>query len=276
MAELSKTNVVLVENQENPATKLKNELRKSCDLCCLRKRRCDGDGRKPCSLCRAKGTPCSYSKKERRGPKPKRRRESHLNELEGELGRTSPDNEAAYVMDGLSTSGEGGGETVLMVGQQRVSQGLIHSPRTGRTSDSMNFSPSGATGLIGLAENQYLNTYFAVWGSCMQVVMEDELRGAMIHVLSGGLLGPQVFRESVWSGSTVGDAGKGCDTALAVKGGGRKGEAEARLDAAVGCMWASIGMGALVSGFPVDVARPYAMRAREAMKGCYDHTSEDV
>ncbi|CAN0176773.1 unnamed protein product [Discosporangium mesarthrocarpum] len=48
------------------ATPARSELRKSCDLCCSRKRRCDGDGMNPCSLCRTKGTPCLYSKKERR------------------------------------------------------------------------------------------------------------------------------------------------------------------------------------------------------------------
>ncbi|CAN0197532.1 unnamed protein product, partial [Chrysoparadoxa australica] len=46
-------------------------LRTACDLCCSRKRRCDGVWGSTCSLCRAKGVICVYTKKQKRGPKPK-------------------------------------------------------------------------------------------------------------------------------------------------------------------------------------------------------------
>jgi hypothetical protein len=45
--------------------------RTACALCVKRKRRCDGDGSVPCTLCRRKGRQCTYHTKEKRGPKPK-------------------------------------------------------------------------------------------------------------------------------------------------------------------------------------------------------------
>ncbi len=54
----------------NPTTR---SMRKVCELCTKRKRKCDGNGGlQCCTLCISKNVPCFYREKRRRGPKPKK------------------------------------------------------------------------------------------------------------------------------------------------------------------------------------------------------------
>lgn len=50
----------------------------------------------------------------------------------------------------------------------------------------------------------------------------------------------------------------------------------ARLAAGVACLWAGIGVGAMLGGQTVEATKHYAEYAREAIKGCHDVVSEEV
>ena len=50
----------------------------------------------------------------------------------------------------------------------------------------------------------------------------------------------------------------------------------ARLSAGVACLWAGIGVGAMLCGQTAEDTMRYAENAREAIKGCYDVVSEEV
>ncbi|CBN79174.1 hypothetical protein Esi_0010_0075 [Ectocarpus siliculosus] len=282
------------------------ERRKSCDLCCSRKRRCDGDGINPCTLCATKGVTCAYSKKGRRGPKPKPKR-----------GR---EGEGMFLFGGETERGrvgEGDIRSMLDWGgqqqqQQQQKEGAHPRLKMARMTDGdvVRLTPSHGTGTLGLEENRHLNAFFSGFGSCTQIVQEDEIRGAMIHVLSDGQFGmPSVDGESFYSPSTDSSSAGGTSTrrgigvgeepslklirleegglgiAAGTPAGAGGGESEkdlkqraqrARLSAGVACLWAGIGVGAMLCGQTAEATSGYAENAREAIKGCYDVVSEEV
>ncbi|CAM9535570.1 unnamed protein product, partial [Sphacelaria rigidula] len=54
----------------SPSTTRPVRLRSACDFCTKRRRKCDGDGVRPCSLCKAKNRPsCHYSVRLPTGPR---------------------------------------------------------------------------------------------------------------------------------------------------------------------------------------------------------------
>lgn len=139
---------------------------------------------------------------------------------------------------------------------------------------------------------------------------QDEMRGAMIHILSEGQVGmPSVedggggynsssFGNSGGFGGAGGVSGDGDDMGglplvrlesggLGIAAGGPTGETwsekdlrqrahRARVAAGVACLWAGIGVGAMLCGETAEATRHYAENAREAIKGCYDVVSEEV
>ncbi|CAM9589276.1 unnamed protein product, partial [Scytosiphon promiscuus] len=281
--------------------------RKSCDLCCSRKRRCDGDGVNPCTLCSTKGVLCAYSKKGRRGPKPKPKRD-----------REGDGMYMGEVEEGGVVLGEDGRIPSMLDwagGQQDGAQ--PRSSKMPRMGDVVRLTPSPATGMLGLQENHHLNAFFNGFGACTQIVQEDEIRGAMIYVLSEGQFGMPGMEEDAFSSSpkgffSTGNEGKaasaagrqgggdscngsslklirldegGLGIAAEVPSGGEGGGGEkelkqraqrARLSAGVACLWAGIGVGAMLRGQTAEATAHYAENAREAIKGCYDVVSEEV
>ncbi|CAM9190589.1 unnamed protein product [Choristocarpus tenellus] len=216
-------------------------------------------------MCRIRGIACLFSEKRRRGPKRKAPPHSEpLREDDPEElmlvcdGRIRSDHGSVCMVAGLSTCDKGR-QVIFPVGQHQVC-GL--PPARG-----VYLSPSGATGLVGLVENQNLNAYIRGWGTSIVLVQENDLRGAMIHVLSGGMLGPDVFED------------RACRTDRDnwdVLGLREQNEGQAKLLSAIGCLWSCIGMGALVNGMSLEVAQPYVDKAEKALRGCFGHVSEDV
>lgn len=129
----------------------------------------------------------------------------------------------------------------------------------------------------------------------------------MIHILSEGQFGmPSVGGRSFYSSGgggggesleSVGGADEDADLplirleggSLGIPGGGgmsmgdneteqemRHGAQRARLSAGVACLWAGIGVGAMLCGHTAEATKHYAENAREAIKGCCDVVSEEV
>lgn len=72
------------------------------------------------------------------------------------------------------------------------------------------------------------------------------------------------------TGVTAGEEGGGSEKEL------RQRAQRARLSAGVACLWAGIGVGAMLCGKTAEATSHYAENAREAIKGCYDVVSEEV
>lgn len=129
----------------------------------------------------------------------------------------------------------------------------------------------------------------------------------MIHILSEGQFGmPDVEGESFYStsSSSASSSGEKTETVISgptdlpmihLAGGGlaipageplegargsdeelRQRAQRARLSAGVACLWAGIGVGAMLCGDTAEATLHYAENAREAIKGCYDVVSEEV
>ena len=82
----------------------------------------------------------------------------------------------------------------------------------------------------------------------------------MIRMAGGGL------------GIPIGDPMEGSGSAEDL----RQRAQRARLSAGVACLWAGIGVGAMLSGHTAEATLHYAENAREAIKGCFDVVSEEV
>lgn len=50
----------------------------------------------------------------------------------------------------------------------------------------------------------------------------------------------------------------------------------AKLAALVACLWAGVGVGAMLCGHTAEATRHYAEHARDAIKGCYECHYEEV
>jgi len=72
------------------------------------------------------------------------------------------------------------------------------------------------------------------------------------------------------TGVPAGEEGGGSEKEL------RQRAQRARLSAGVACLWAGIGVGAMLCGQTAEATSHYAENAREAIKGCYDVVSEEV
>lgn len=72
------------------------------------------------------------------------------------------------------------------------------------------------------------------------------------------------------TGASAGEEGAGGEKEL------RQRAQRARLSAGVACLWAGIGVGAMLCGQTAEATSHYAENAREAIKGCYDVVSEEV
>ncbi|CAM9331304.1 unnamed protein product [Ectocarpus sp. 8 AP-2014] len=138
----------LVEQEQSNG----QQLRKACDLCTKRKRKCNG--KHPCSQCIETGAPnqCVYSPRLKSGRKKKVRIDGVLYE------------EGTY-----------GGELALA-----NPGGVRHNvdPSAGR------FSASGAVGLAGHVENFFLATYLRDFNRLVPLTTESSVTEGMLEVLS--------------------------------------------------------------------------------------------
>eukprot|EP00752_Nemacystus_decipiens_P006831 g6133.t1 len=129
------------------------QLRKACDLCTKRKRKCNG--KHPCSQCIETGmrSQCVYSPRLKSGRKKKVRIDGVLYE------------EGAY-----------GGELALVSNSGARRQAV--DPSAGM------FSASGAVGLAGHVENFFLATYLRDFNRIVPLTTESSVTEGMLEVLS--------------------------------------------------------------------------------------------
>ena len=53
-----------------------------------------------------------------------------------------------------------------------IQGGARPRPKAPRISDVVRLTPSAATGMLGMAENRHLNSFFSGFGTCTQIVQE--------------------------------------------------------------------------------------------------------
>eukprot|EP00903_Cladosiphon_okamuranus_P011945 g11219.t1 len=139
--------------EEQPVVQPSSQLRKACDLCTKRKRKCNGQH--PCSQCIETGmrSQCVYSPRLKSGRKKKVRIDGVLYE------------EGSY-----------GGELALVTHSGARRQAV--DPSAGR------FSASGAVGLAGHVENFFLATYLRDFNRIVPLTTESSVTEGMLEVLS--------------------------------------------------------------------------------------------
>eukprot|EP00752_Nemacystus_decipiens_P010138 g9034.t1 len=123
-------------------------MRRSCDHCGRRKRKCDGGS--PCSRCLGAGKQCTYSKRSWHLPPPQQsRREPHRSDPTGVEGT-----------DQLLPSASG------MLSFKRC-----------------RLSASPATGLVGMQENSFLSNFFACVGF-LPLTTRSHIRETMVNIMA--------------------------------------------------------------------------------------------
>lgn len=147
---------VVVQQQQ-----LRRRSHPACDLCSIRKRRCDADGVNPCTTCLSAKKPCVYS-----GMAKSKRKEQAVYVRSSSASSVISDNSSDA---GSESGGDGAGSSSSSSGRE-----LTRGPHFSRF--------TLATGL-GAAENAYLSTFLSAFGKAT-VTFENDIRGAMMHVLA--------------------------------------------------------------------------------------------
>ncbi|CAM9427501.1 unnamed protein product [Phaeothamnion confervicola] len=163
------------------------------------------------------------------------------------------------------------------------------------------FSPSPATGLLGVMENAFLGTFSQDFSSFLPVLTERQVRASLVDVMlrgtgggdapawaSGGTGDGGAERDDDWDGTggLRGDFGGGLggggfgdssDGGSRTGGGsgfrGGNGEAAAltltggsRTGAGAGSLWAAVALGALMQGAGVDICQRYISLSRDSIR----------
>ncbi|CAM9269559.1 unnamed protein product [Ectocarpus sp. 4 AP-2014] len=192
--------------------------KKSCDLCVARKVKCSGAT--PCSFCTSRGSECHYSR--RRPNRPRR-----------------------YSTRSISGLGYRNGEKEGVVHQGKAEMPIASWKRA-------RLSASPATGLVGMKENELLNSFFSCFGF-FPLTHESLVRGTIMEVV----LVPPVGAEDVAPRRLAGAWGKS--------------EPRQGTDTASTCtLWCAVAIGALVQGQPTERVIDYLHLARTSVSHCFD------
>lgn len=225
------------------------KIRAACDVCVTRKRRCDGDGITPCSLCRQRNAECTFSTMARRGPKPKRRLEQQAAEGETDAKRTA-------TLSGATSSG---------AATSFVPTTMSFLLNTSFLNNALRAGPASPGPVIGDREHRHLALFLSVF--CRTgLVHEADINSALAH-LSG----------SSPSGSSSPGSGLRVERGIAALITASNESEIARQAALTASLWSGIALGALLAGEPnVDAVDVYVQRARDSIKTHYDYASPET
>ncbi|CAM9429896.1 unnamed protein product, partial [Scytosiphon promiscuus] len=274
----------------------KATIRKSCDFCNKRKKKCDGDGIKRCSYCVAKNNPhCIFSP--RRPQKPRARNGTPATAASASPAATtttaatqrsadaptSPDKARSKTQRSAETAAVAVAETALARPQATLKRGR--------------FGASLATGLVGMQESAFLGDFFGCMGF-LPLTCQSTVREAMVKLFLARTLNtneqrqPGSYSSSINSGSCMQTTGTTMITNTTVGGGSwndhpaesttsivPRGTAAASLrptpdaqqheqsDPSICIFWCAVALGGLTQGRPVRSMAPYIRLAENALSG---------
>ncbi|CAM9350282.1 unnamed protein product, partial [Ectocarpus sp. 8 AP-2014] len=252
----------------------KTTIRRSCDFCNGRKKKCDGDGVNRCSYCINKKNPhCIYSP--RRPQKPRARKAPAA---------PTPATSTAATTIALTTcrgGGAGGGGGLLVEALVRPSL------KRGRLGMSL------ATGLVGTQENAFLGDFFGCMGF-LPLTCQSTVREAMVRILfsndntnkgfssSTGHTWPHpvapasammaMDEEQAYYGWGEGDLSIVSTTRPPVSSMKQWEQQQQQQhlspsDPSTSIFWCAVALGALTQGRPVRSVAPYIRLAKAALVG---------
>ncbi|CAM9912130.1 unnamed protein product [Ectocarpus sp. 4 AP-2014] len=210
-------------------------VRRSCDACGRRKKKCDGE--RPCRRCLRTSDECTYSKRRWHLP-------DHQQQQE-EQQQPNPDQVHPTQVLLSSTSC-----AVLRRG------GMLSFKRC-------RLSASPATGLVGMQENSFLSDFFGCVGF-LPLTTQSHIRETMVKIM----LTPASRQQSAFGDGCV-EAGQ----SDAIASGGRFGNTfdrkELPMDPSTCIFWCAVALGALVKGSPIESVAGYTQLATEALAKSY-------
>ncbi|CAM9691341.1 unnamed protein product, partial [Ectocarpus sp. 6 AP-2014] len=254
----------------------KPTIRRSCDFCNGRKKKCDGDGVNRCSYCINKKNPhCIYSP--RRPQKPRARKVPAA---------PTPTTSTTTTTTIAPTTSRGGGGGGAGGGGGLLAEALVRpSLKRGRLGMSL------ATGLVGTQENAFLGDFFGCMGF-LPLTCQSTVREAMVRILfSNDNNGNKGFSSSTghtWPRPVApASAMMATDEEQLYYGGGEGGmsivstarppvssmkqwEQQQQLSPSgpsTSMFWCAVALGALTQGRPVRSVAPYIRLANAALVG---------
>ncbi|CAM9613649.1 unnamed protein product [Ectocarpus sp. 12 AP-2014] len=279
-------NVPSKERRRHPQTFV---LKKSCDFCFKRRKRCDGRAQRRCSFCVEKGRPeCHYSTRSLPSMSSKTPTVVPTSGEEDGVRGDSPqtglslwagaeaDNDGNADAGAQHTAKKGSGTAVGVTG-------LVLPFKRAR------LSASPATGLAGLLENELLGDFFGCLGF-LSLATESIVRGAMVSVMRAnnvlnqqGATTPARPPPAAARGWLVEED----DTEEAPVSSVRTEEAcwrnavtteDATLprDASTCILWCAIALGALVRGYPLPQVQRYVHLAKDTLASCSTSAALDM
>ncbi|KAG5192700.1 hypothetical protein JKP88DRAFT_242584 [Tribonema minus] len=257
-------------------------LRRTCDLCTIRKRRCTGTN--PCALCAARGKVCEYSMCGKRGPKPK------PPDTAATTAAAAAAANDAVANDGSSSSSRSApakGAAALVRKRRRRQQQQRPAGAAAAAATAAAAAAAAAvltlpdhprlhtSQLLGLQELRYLQNYLLAF-SAAGFAPEADVQRAAMHLMTHGN-GDAVI------GSAGGGGGGGALSKTAAAAAARRGAGGVRPKARGSCktaaaillaahksmMWLAVASGAAMST-PVrhEEVATYMACAYAALEGC--------
>ncbi|CAN0144471.1 unnamed protein product [Ectocarpus sp. 12 AP-2014] len=251
----------------------KTTIRRSCDFCNGRKKKCDGDGVNRCSYCINKKNPhCIYSP--RRPQKPRARKAPAA---------PTPTTSTTTIISPTTSRGGGGGAGGAGAGGGLLVKALVRpSLKRGRLGMSL------ATGLVGTQENAFLGDFFGCMGF-LPLTCQSTVREAMVRILfstdndnnkgfssSTGRTWPHpasammaMDEEQAYCGGGEGDMSI-VSTARSPVSSMKQWEQQQQLspsDPSTSMFWCAVALGALTQGRSVRSVAPYIRLAEAALVG---------
>ncbi|CAN0185752.1 unnamed protein product [Scytosiphon promiscuus] len=219
-------------------------MRRSCDACGRKKKRCDGHH--PCSRCARSADHCEYSKRQwhHKG------RTTHRNRRQPRSSRDAP-----HV----------GKDSVRSILDALVERRMLPLKRC-------RLRASPATGLVGMHENAFISDFFGCVGF-LPLTNESQIREAMVKIM----MHDPPRRERGFGTDYHGE--EGALDALEGRGdfGHVPGIDQLPIDPSFCPFWCAVALGALAKGCPIESVNRYSQLAEEAFVArCSDSTHAEL
>eukprot|EP00903_Cladosiphon_okamuranus_P015538 g14344.t1 len=212
-------------------------MRRSCDRCSRKKKKCDGS--MPCGRCRGAGggTQCTYSKRKWHQLPPQQFHHEHQ--------RADP--AGVHGVDELRPSRSGA----------HLACGILSIKRC-------RLSASPATGLVGMQENAFLSDFFACVGF-MPLTTPSLIRETMVNIM----VRPAIQQSTDDHGDDDATARGGSLMAAF-------GENELSMNPSICRFWCAVALGALAKGYPIESVAKYTRLATDALGTCSGPPNAEV
>ncbi|CAN0139636.1 unnamed protein product, partial [Pylaiella littoralis] len=253
-------------------------IRKACDFCNERKKKCDGNGIDRCTYCKEKNhhNECVYSlrKPQRRARKPVQGpamppapRRSRPSPPSAAASDQAPSDGAEEEQEQEQESSQSASTAVALESYHQQHCGPIVPLKRAR------MAPSTATGLVGMIEDHNLHAFFRCMGF-LPLTCQSDIRAVMVRILVDRKSRSQVHLLGAGHDHNSG-SGSGSDTERTRmvtsggegEGGGTRSMSAKESDPSACMFWCAVALGGLARGAPIESMARYVELAGNAVSG---------